>query len=259
MTVFALQPAAQSKNDLSAPKGNRLITPAELKLVDGLTIRYRRHWSLSFIEENVLRCRAAKKLYTLLVVGGDVKDPAGSSHLLRLEQLIDTLGAKYASDPLCWGVHVGLPPYDHSEELFWGKPMPKAAISGNKRIMAAWATAFRPQMKLLAGSANDPAAMRLLIEEGDYLCGVGRFLYKINSLSAKTVTKGWAGTDLIVDAAKAGAEIGFEMLCGSNESRFGGTWAKAMANKATLEKRAGKKTAYLAVYKADLAKVGGGK
>jgi hypothetical protein len=252
---FALQPAAQSKTDLSPPRGNRLITPAELKLVDGLTIRYRRHWPLSFIEENVARCRAAGKLYTLLVVGGDVKDPTGSSHLLRLEQLIDVLGAKYATDPLCWGVHVSLPPYKHSEELFWGKVMPAKAINANIRTMVAWDEAFPRQMQLLAGAANDPKAMRALIHYGVGLSG-SRFIYKINSLSAKTATSGWAGTDLIVDAARMGAGIGWEMLCGSNESRFGGTWAKAMANKAAIEKRAGKKTNYLAVYKADLAKAG---
>lgn len=255
MTTFALQPAAQSKSDLSPPKGNRLITPAELKLVDGLTIRYRRHWPLSFVEENVQRCRAAGKLYTLLVVGGDVKDPAGSSHLLRLEQLINTLGAKFSSDPFCWGVHCGLPPYDHSEELFWGKPMPAKALNANVRIIRAWTAAFPRQVKLLAGSANDPTAMRQLIDLGVKETR-GCFLYKINSLSAKTATTGWAGTDLVVDAAKMGAEIGFEMLCGSNKSRFGGTWAKAMANKSAIEKRAGKKSSYIAGYKPDLAKAG---
>lgn len=253
---FALQPAAASKTDLSAPRGNRLITPAELKLVDGLTIRYRRHWSLSFIEENVLRCRDAGKLYTLLVVGGDVKDPTGSSHLLRLKQLIVKLGSLYSTDPLCWGVHVGLPPQNHSEELFWGKKMPVRAINANEDTIEAWYESFPTQMQLLAGSANDPAAMRDLIQFG--VGGSGdRFIYKINSLSAKTATTGWAGTDLMVEAAKMGAGIGFEMLDNSSASRFGGTFAQAMAKKAALEKRAGVKTSYLAVYKGDLAKAGG--
>jgi hypothetical protein len=252
---FALQPAAASKTDLSPPRGNRLITAAELKLVDGLTIRYRRHWPLSFIEENVARCRAAGKLYTLLVVGGDVKDPTGSSHLLRLEQLINTLGAKYESDSLCWGVHVALPPTGHSEELFWGKKMPAKALNANKRIMAAWSNNFTRQRQLLAGSANDPPAMRELIKFGVGM-STDRFIYKINSLSAKTATSGWAGTDLIVDAAKMGAGIGFEMLDNSSASRFGGTFAQSMAKMAALEKRAGVKTSYLAIYRGDLAKAG---
>ena len=251
MKEFALQPAAQSNNDLSPPRGTRLITPAELSTVDGLTIRYRRHWPLSFIAENVARCRDMGKLYTLLVVGGDVKDPTGSSHLLRLEQLISKLGAEYAGDSLCWGVHVALPPTNHSEELFWGKKMPIKAVNANTRIMRAWRAAFPRQMQLLAGAANDPYAMRQLIAFGVGIAS-DRFVYKINSLSAKTATKGWSGTDLIVDAAKVGASIGWEPLCGSNESRFGGTWAKAMANKAAIEKRAGTGSAYLAKYKADL-------
>lgn len=254
MTTFALQPAAQSKTDLSPPTGARLITPAELSLADGLTIRYRRHWPLSFVEENVARCRKAGKLYTLLVVGGDVKDPTKESHLRSLEQLINTLGYQYASDPLCWGVHCGLPPEGHSEELFWGKPMPSKAITANKRIIATWGAAFPSQRMLLAGSANDPAAMRQLIAYG--ITAPDRFVYKINSLSAKTTTTGWVGTDLVVEAAKAGAGVGFEMLCGSNESRFGGSWSQAMAKKAAIEKRAGKQSAYLAVYRGDLAKLG---
>jgi hypothetical protein len=184
-----------------------------------------------------------------------VKDPTGSSHLLRLEQLINVLGAKYANDSLCWGVHTSVPPTNHSEELFWGRPMPAKALNANKRIMSAWDDAFPRQMQLLAGSANDAAAMRQLIQFGVGMSHA-RFIYKINSLSAKTATTGWDGTDLVVDAATMGAGLAFEMLCGSNESRFGGTWAKAMANKAAIEKRAGKKTAYCAVYKADLAKAG---
>jgi hypothetical protein len=251
---FALQPAAQSKTDLSPPRGNRLITPAELKLVDGLTIRYRRHWSLSFIEENVLRCRDLGKLYTLLVVGGEVKDPTAASHLNSLEKLIAVLGSKYADDPLCWGVHCGLPPKPHSEELFWGKPMPGKAMEANWRTIRAWTKAFSDQVKMIAGSANDVKAMLDLMEFGQEESS-GQFLYKINSLSAKLDTD-WVGARLISEAAKLGLFIGFEMLCGSNESRFGGTWAKAMANKAAIEKRAGKKTNYLAVYKADLAKAG---
>lgn len=254
MPTFALQPAAQSKNDLSQPTGARLISAAELSLADGLTIRYRRQWPLSFVAENVARCRKAGKLYTLLVVGGDVKDPTKESHLRSLEQLINSLGYQYASDPLCWGVHCGLPPEGHSEELFWGKPMPSKAITANKRIIATWGAAFPTQRMLLAGSANDPAAMRQLIAYG--VTTPDRFIYKINSLSAKTTTTGWAGTDLIVDAAKAGAGVGFEMLDASSASRFGGTWSQAMAKKAAIEKRAGKKTAYVAVYRGDLAKLG---
>lgn len=65
---------------------------------------------------------------------------------------------------------------------------------------------------------------------------------------------GVAGSTRITEAAKSGAGIGFEMLCGSNESRFGGTWSQAMAKKAAIEKRAGKQASYLAVYRGDLGK-----
>lgn len=247
--ISALQPAAQSQKDLSEPRGNRLITPDELARVDMLTIRYRRSWRIEFVGDCIQRCRKANKLYTLLVVGGNVSDTTDSNYLKRLESLIDDLGAVCSKDPLCWGVHTAVPPTGHSEELFWGRPMPVKAISANKRIMERWCIAFQKQKKLLAGAANDPTAMRILMRHGMEL---GNFLYKINSLSAKTAVRNWAGTDLIVEAAQMGADIGFEMLCGSNESRFGGTCTKAMANMNALEKRANKRAEYLAVYKADI-------
>jgi hypothetical protein len=65
------------------------------------------------------------------------------------------------------------------------------------------------------------------------------------------------GAGMKAEAAKAGAGIGFEMLDNSSASRFGGTFAQSMAKKAALEKRAGKKTSYLAAYRGDLAKAGG--
>ena len=58
----------------------------------------------------------------------------------------------------------------------------------------------------------------------------------------------------MVEAAKSGAGVGFEMLDASTASRFGGTWSQAMAKKAAIEKRAGKQTSYLAVYRGDLGK-----
>lgn len=247
--IAALQPAAQAKNDKSEPRGTRLITASELARVDMLTIRYRRHWRFEFIAENVRRCQAADRFYTLLVVGGDVKDPTRTDYRQSLEALIDKLGAEYSDDPLCWGVHTAVPPYNHSEELFWGRPMPRSAINVNLAIMSQWRWCFPNQKQILAGSANDPNAMKELIAHG---MGLGDFVYKINSLSAKTATTGWAGTDLLVHTAKVGGDIGFEMLCGSNEKRFGGTWAKAMTKQAAIEKRAGKKAVYLAKYKADI-------
>jgi len=251
--TLALQPAAQSKNNATAPTGNRLITDAELKLpgVDGVTIRYRRGWDIDFIAQNVARCRKLNKLYTLLVVGGEVKNPLTESHLSGLEKLIGQLGKLYAKDSLCWGVHCAVPPYDHSEELFWGKPMPAGAIRANQRIITRWNIEFPMQMKLLAGSANDVAAMQTLIEGGVDECGPDRFLYKINSISAK-LDLTWSGVGLLVWAAAYGAQIGGEMLDASTASRFGGTWKQAMAKVAAIEKKAGKKFAYLAPYRQDL-------
>lgn len=56
----------------------------------------------------------------------------------------------------------------------------------------------------------------------------GRVGFQMNSLSAKTSTT-FAGYTRIRDAAKEGHHAGFEMLCTSGESRFGGKYETAIA------------------------------
>jgi hypothetical protein len=259
--TFALQPVDAAALKPLGQKGSTRITEAQLKLVDGLTIRTRRDWPLSVVDDGVKLCRKLGKQYTILVIGGDVPDPTKESHLASVEGLIKTYAAKYAGDPLCWGVHVtGCSKWisatkGHSEELFWGRPMPPKVLAANKRLITAWAAAFPKQRIILAGSANDPAAMRELIKHGVKVAP-GRFVYKINSLSPKTPVTGWAGTGLIVEAAKAGGDYGFEMLQPSNHPNFSGTWAQMLAKKAGLEKRAGEPAVYWAIYKIDIAKAG---
>lgn len=254
--TFALQPGNDAALKPLGMRGSTRITAAELRKVDGLTIRGRLGWPLSFWESNVAACRKLGKPYTLLVMGGDARDPTTHAHQQKVWVAITQLASKYRDDPLCWGVHVtGCSRQGHSEELFWGRPMPAKSLATNKTLIERWAKEFSRQRILLAGSANDPAAMRTLIKHGVAIAP-GRFIYKINSLSAKTPVTGWVGADLIVDAAKLGAGIGWEMLDNSSAARFGGTFAQSMAKLAALEKRAGVKTSYLAIYRGDLAKAG---
>lgn len=257
--TFALQPGNDQALIPLAQRGSTRITEAELRQVEGLTIRLRPQWiskagkwDHAVTDACVATCRKLGKKYTILLMGGG-DNPTSAASLTFYEAAWKELGRRYAADPLCFAVHPSVPPKGHSEELFWGRPMPAAAMAANKRMISVAAAAFPKQQILIAGSANDPAAMRELIRHG-VAVAPGRFIYKINSLSAKTTTSGWAGTDLIVEAAKAGAGIGFEMLDASTASRFGGTWSQAMAKKAALEKRAGKQTSYLAVYRGDLGK-----
>lgn len=260
---FALQPGNDQAARPLGQRGSTRITEAELRKADGLTIRLRREWlwhddgkgnwkwDFSVPDSNVTLCRKLGKKYTLLLMGGGPNplDPYSRGFYASAAR---ELGRRYSSDPLCYAAHVtGGSPTGHSEEQFWLRPMPPLAIVTNKGLIDEWSTAFPRQLILFAGAASDPAAMRELIRYG-VAKAPGRFVYKINSLSAKTATSGWVGTDLVVEAAKMGAGIGFEMLDNSSAARFGGTWQQAMAKKAAIEKRAGNKSVYLAKYRGDL-------
>jgi hypothetical protein len=254
--VFALQPGNDQAKIPLGQRGSTRITEAELRLVDGNTIRIRPQWiskngrwDFSFPDSCVATCRKLNKKYTLLLMGG-ASNPTSTASLTFYDAAWKELGRRYASDPLCVGVHPGVPPAGHSEELFWGRPMPTHAMAANKRMISVAVAAFPRQMIIIAGSANDPAAMRELIRYGVAIAP-GRFVYKINSLSAKSDLN-WIGTGLVVEAAKSGADFGFEMLDASSASRFGGTWQQAMAKKSALESRAGKKAVYLAKYRGDI-------
>jgi hypothetical protein len=260
-TIFALQPGDAGSQIPLGQRGSTRITVNELKLADGLTIRGRLTRPMSHWAENVATCRKLGKPYTLLVMGGDVIDPTKESHLAAVESHIKKLAALYASDPFCWGVHVtGCSKREsatkgHSEELFWGRPMPAKVLAANKRLITAWSAAFPRQRILLAGSANDPAAIRELIKHG-VTAAPGRFVYKMNAMSPKP-NLDWAGNTLLIDAAKLGADIGYEQLQPSNHHKFGGTWAQFVAKVKEIERRAGKRFVYMALYRYDLPRAGG--
>jgi hypothetical protein len=264
--TVALQPGNAGAKIPLGQRGSTRITEAELRKVEGLTIRLRPEWlwhadakgnykwDFTVPDANITLCRKLGKKYTLLLMGGGPQplDPYSRGFYASAAR---ELGKRYSADPLCYAVHVtGASPPGHSEEQFW-RPMPPLAIVANKGLIYEWATAFPRQLILFAGAGADPKAMREMIRYGVEIAP-GRFVYKINSLSAKTPTSGWVGTDLVVEAAKAGAGIGFEMLDNSSASRFGGTFAQSMAKMAALEKRAGVKTSYLAIYRGDIAKAG---
>lgn len=259
---FALQPGNAEALRPLGTRGSTRITEAELRRTEGLTIRIRREWiwrdgkwDFSFVDENVALCRKLGKPYTLLVMGGG-PNPLDPYNLGWYASAARELGKRYADDPLCYAAHVtGCSPAGHSEEQFWKRPMPPRAIAANKMLIDEWAAAFPRQWILFAGAASDPAAMRELVRYG-VAAAPGRFVYKINSLSAKLDLdwqgKRWQGVKLMVDAAKLGARIGFEALDNSAASRFGGSWPQALAKKAEIEKRAGSKAVYLAKYRGDL-------
>lgn len=265
MLNLALQAAAQSSSDQSPPRGTRLITIPEMQLpgVAGVTIRIRRHWPWQFVADCVARCRDLGKLYTLLVIGGDVSAPYHPDHILSRQRIASKLAAAFGEDPLLWGVHASLPPTGHSEELF-GKPMQPSVIEKNQKFIKFHADEFPARVNILtAGSGNDPSAMRQIIRYG-ITVAPGRFLYKNNAMSAKSPID-WISNQLVIEAMKAGARGGFEMLCGSNEARFrdrndrtpaAKLYAKAMATVAEIERLAGKQIDYLAPYKYDLKKLG---
>lgn len=257
--TMLLQPLFHADNQRKPPEGSRRISEAELRQVEGMTIRIipqflsvNGKWDFKFVDECVALCRKLGKGYTLLLAGGG-NDPLSEANLAFYESAAKALGERYSADPLCWGAHVtGASPTGHSEELFWGRPMPPAALAAVKRLTLAWATAFPRQVIPLAGTANDVDASRELIAYGNKVAP-GRFLYKNNAMSAKSPLD-WASNTLVIEAGKAGALIGFEMLDNSSAQRFGGTFEQSMAKVDAIEKAAGKRISYLAIYRGDVAK-----
>lgn len=262
----ALQPGNDQAARPLGQRGSTRITEAELRKADGLTIRLQPEWlwhddgkgnfkwDFSVPDSNVALCRKLGKKYTLLLMGGGPKplDPYNRGWYASAAR---ELGKRYSSDPLCYAAHVtGASPTGHSEELYWGRPMPSLAKVAIKELIREWAAAFPRQWIILAGSANDQAAMRELIS---YLVAVapGRGVYKMNAMSPKP-NLDWAGNTLLIEAAKMGADIGYEELQPSNHPKFGGTWAQFVAKVKEIERRAGKRFVYQALYRYDLAKAG---
>lgn len=247
--VAALQPASHSNGDLTPPRGSRLISKQQLQLpsVDLLTIRTRKHWPTLFLADCVKTAKAAGDRWTWLPCGGDEPNPLSAPNLAAREKLYRDTAAKYAVDPSLYAVHAFVAPYKHSEEGFWGKPMPRGAIDAQKRIISLCVTLFPTQRIIWTGSANDPKANIEIIKHG-VAVAPGRFVYKMNAMSPKAPDN-WAGVTLIVDAAKLGADIGYEALGPSVEARFGGSWAQFVAKVKSIEKRAGKRFVYEAIFR----------
>ena len=254
--TFALQPASNSQSALDPPKGNRLISLDEMNLsgIDGTTIRYRRNWPLSFIDGCVKTVGRANDKWTLLVCSGDVTYPTAESNLREWEALIAELGHKYASDLTPWGVSCsGVTPKGTSEERHWSTITP-AIEAADKRLINAWAQNFPGKKLLFAIGNKDDSGMKRLITYAMQRAP-GRVVVKHNAMKADTNINA-NHNQLVIWAGKQGAEIGFEMVGSTLESRFGGTYKQMMAKVAQVEKLAGKKVSYLAPYKPDLAKVG---
>lgn len=253
----ALQPGDEAAKKPLGQKGSTRITEAELRLpnVDLLTIRTRKTWPDSILDQCVATSKKTGDRWTWLPMGGDEANPLSAPNLVSREQLYRDVGRKYGTDPTLYAVHACVPPYKHSEECFYGRPMPRAAIEAQKRIISVAAVAF-PKAKIIwTGSANDPIANLELIRYG-VKAAPGRFVYKMNAMSPKD-NLGWAGNTLLVDAAKAGADIGFEALQPSNHPNFGGTWPQFLAKVREIERRAGKRFVYQALYHYDLSRAGG--
>lgn len=247
---FALQPGQESEG--------RQISAAQLKLkgVDGLTVRWRRAWPLSFIDGCQSRVKQSGDVWTLLPMGGDSSAPTSEANIREWEQLYKTLGAEYGNDPNLCGFHVsGCTPFKGaSEEQHWGKPMPPAAIAGNKRLLKAAATSFPNQTIIFAIAGDDPAAMKQLISYG-MTVAPGRFLVKHNAMKASTQISA-AQNQLVIYAGQHGAMVGFEMAAASDGGSRVGSLSASIAKANQVAKLAGRPLSYLAVYPPDLSRLG---
>lgn len=255
---FALQPAAHSPGKTDIPRGDRLIDLAEMRTagVDGTTVRWRRTWPLSFIDQCEARVAQAGDVWTLLACSGDSSDPSSEANLRSWDATITLLAAEFGDDPRLWGVHVtGCSPLGTSEELHWERPISAKVEAANKRLITRWAAAFPRQKILLAISLKDPACMERLIKHG-LSVAPGRFLVKHNAMKASTSLDA-PQNKLVASAGRQGAMIGFEMVGSTLESRFGGTFQQMQAKADAVAKSASKPLSYMAIYPPDLGKIGG--
>jgi hypothetical protein len=256
MPTFALQPASHDEDLLDAPRRGRLLTLAHLNTrgIDGMTVRGRRWdragkpWDLfPFLDSCQATAAKAGDLWTLLICSGDAENFTSEEHLREWESLIAELGRRYANDPSLWGVHLtGCSPFRVSEERH--HKIAPTIEAADKRLILAWAKAFPRQKLLFAIGLPDVAGMKRLIK---YLVEIapGRAVVKSNAMKSST-NIGAPHNQLIVWAAKNGAEIGFEM------ARADSNWSRVRANIKAIEQQAGKKIVYLAPYPPDLGRVG---
>lgn len=259
--TFALQPGAHDPSvkpatKLQPPRDGRLVSLKQMNLpgVDGTTIRTRKHWKWSFLDNCVDTVHKAGDKWTWLPCGGDEQNPLSAANLAAREKLYRDGAARYAKDPSLTDVHAFVSPYSRSEEGFWGKKMPPEAKAAQKRFILLCATLFPTQRIIWTGSAEDPAANREIIAYGVKVAP-GRFGYKMNAMNPKD-NFGWSGTSLLIDAAKMGANICFEAVQPSKHQDFGGTWPQFVAKVKEVERRAGKRFTYKAIYPEDLARAG---
>lgn len=251
--TFALQPGSHNPDAkiLEEPRGNRLISVADLKTpgIDGMTVRYRTHWPLKFIDDSVARVKQAGDRWTLLVCSGETPYPTWESNIVAWERLIAELGTKYAADLSLWGVHLtGCTLQNVSEERHWQTITPVIEAT-DKRLIAAWSRAFPGKKLLFAIGNKDDAGMKRLIQYA-VARAPGRVVVKSNAMKSTTNIDA-NHNRLVVWAMQNGADGGFEM------ARADSNWPKVKSNIAAIEKRAGKKIVYLAAYPPDLAKAGG--
>lgn len=260
--------ALQQGKDGGGP--NRFITIQQLQMpgVDGVCCREEpqwlsipdpKHkgqfiWSTKEIDATRQRAvQAGNKAWTLLLKSGQ-KDPVLSEASLSFyEQAFKFLGGKYDSDPLLVAVHItGATPEGVSEEPHW-KPMPANAIAAEKRMIDAVVAAFPDKMKILTISPMDPKAMRQIMAYAQSKAP-GQILVKNNSLKAATSLSA-AQSTLLVEAGKAGMEIGWEPACSqvNDPSRFGsGGWSKASSIMKSIMQQAGRNQRFLEIYPPDL-------
>lgn len=246
---FLLQPG-----DPAVLEGKKLVPTADLKRagVDGLTIRARPDWDtmFSFVDQQASRCKAIKKKYTLLVMGGFEEKPWLKGNVDDYCRDAKILGDYFSPDPFCYACHVtGCTPYGNgksgpSEELYWKKETFTPAVeAANKKLITAWSAAFPRQKILLAVAGSYPEGMRRLIDYGQ-ATAPGRFVVKINSLGPQTKLDA-PQVKLLQYAASKGCGIGFEANAAWGSQA---DYNKAMGTWGQVEKLAGVKGSYAAYY-----------
>jgi hypothetical protein len=251
--IFVLQPGNDQALIPYGQKGSTRVPEADIRKVDGVTIRFRKDWigtpgkwKWGFVDECVKVARQADRRYTLLLMSGE-ENPLSEGNLKFYEAAAKALGTRYGGDWHCFGVHVtGASPEGVSEELHW-KPLTPAAEKANERMINAWGNAFPDKKLLLAIGNKDDSGMKRLIRYA--LARFKGLVVKHNSMKANTKLSA-NHNQLVIWAGTIGAGVGYEMVGSTKEARFGGTLNDAFDKIAEAQR--GRVVDYVAVYPPDV-------
>lgn len=259
--AFVLQPGAKSKGSLQPPTGSQLISAKELRIagVGGTTIRMQPSWGDRWPAASIATCQSTGDDFTLLLMAGFDKDPTSDAAINARIALVEQLAHRYGDHPHLAYFHIPAvtPLKGPSEERYCGDPMPLDFISSNITLISETA-AIVPNRRLLLALCGDDVSSQMRLVGAGLGVAPGRLVCKINNLGPQTdlgskTRRPAPHVELLIDACRSGAGLGFELARAYSAADFKLAMAKARA----ISDLVGKPIEYLGPYRQNLTHLRG--